>query len=63
MSDSDSYSTIEAVEDVDRDFLRRMAVIAFLWLGLFVVAAIVLLFFRDAMTDLFFDLAVPVVAG
>lgn len=47
-------STTESVEDIDSPFLRRSAIISFLWLGLFTVAALVLLLFQDPIKDLFF---------
>lgn len=47
-------SARESVEDIDSPFLRRSAIISFLWLGLFTVAALVLLLLQDPIRDLFF---------
>lgn len=47
-------SAIDTAKEIDSPFLWRTAVISFLWLGLFVVAAILLWFFRDPIRQLFF---------
>lgn len=44
----------ERVQEVDRPFLWRTAIISILWLGLFTVVAILLLIFGDPIMDLFF---------
>lgn len=47
-------SATESVKDIDSPFLWRSAIITFLWLALFTVAAIVLWVFRDSIMNLFF---------
>lgn len=47
-------SVTQSVEDTDGPFLWRTAIITALWLGLFTLAAILLLIFQEPVRDLFF---------